>query len=183
MIRSYDNPKAVTLQSMSTCKIWEVARATSAAPTFFDSIKIGRQEFVDGGLGANNPVEFVLREAEEIWTNATRRIQCIVSIGTGLSRDVDIGNNLAQLAQKLKDMAVETETTEMRFRKNVKDRGMGDRYFRFNVQKGLEDVGLDEHNEIGRIENVTVYKYLSEDRNVQSDIAGLIAARPPNESL
>lgn len=36
--------------------IWEVARATSAAPTFFPAFRTGAQElFVDGGLVANNP--------------------------------------------------------------------------------------------------------------------------------
>jgi len=43
--------------------IWEAARATSAAPMFFKSITIGQagmtEEFIDGGLGANNPTEQV----------------------------------------------------------------------------------------------------------------------------
>ncbi|KDR66798.1 hypothetical protein GALMADRAFT_29105, partial [Galerina marginata CBS 339.88] len=44
----------------SNCKIWEAARATSAAPTFFKRIEIGRnQPFIDGGLGRNNPSQVV----------------------------------------------------------------------------------------------------------------------------
>ncbi len=41
------------------CRIWEAARATSAASTFFPSIKIGRyqQTFIDGALLNNNPIE------------------------------------------------------------------------------------------------------------------------------
>ncbi|KAH8661016.1 hypothetical protein BGZ61DRAFT_152848 [Ilyonectria robusta] len=39
-------------------KIWRACRATSAATTFFDPIAIGpfQEQFVDGALGANNPV-------------------------------------------------------------------------------------------------------------------------------
>ncbi|CAG5156682.1 uncharacterized protein ALTATR162_LOCUS4479 [Alternaria atra] len=41
------------------CKIWEIARATSAATTFFESIFLGHQniEFIDAGFGHNNPSE------------------------------------------------------------------------------------------------------------------------------
>lgn len=37
-------------------KVWEAARATSAAPAYFKPQTVGDDEFVDGGLGANNPV-------------------------------------------------------------------------------------------------------------------------------
>lgn len=45
-------------------KIWEAARATSAAPMYFDPMKVtdtskeGKPvyELIDGGLGANNPL-------------------------------------------------------------------------------------------------------------------------------
>ncbi|KIM42400.1 hypothetical protein M413DRAFT_43952, partial [Hebeloma cylindrosporum] len=47
-------------ETHSGCKIWEAARATSAAPTFFKRIEIGRaQPFIDGGLGRNNPSRVV----------------------------------------------------------------------------------------------------------------------------
>jgi patatin-like phospholipase/acyl hydrolase len=43
---------------LKSAKIWEVARATSAAASFFDPIKIGSHgtKFLDGGTGANNPI-------------------------------------------------------------------------------------------------------------------------------
>jgi patatin-like phospholipase/acyl hydrolase len=51
------------------CKIWEIARATSAATTFFDSVPCGRQgiEFIDAGFGHNNPSEKLLSEAQSIF--------------------------------------------------------------------------------------------------------------------
>jgi patatin-like phospholipase/acyl hydrolase len=53
-LRTYTNPNVDV--SFADYKIWEAARATSAAPTYFPRIKLGDYEYVDGGLGFNNPV-------------------------------------------------------------------------------------------------------------------------------
>jgi len=37
-------------------EIWEAARATSAAPAFFESFERDGKRFVDGGVGFNNPI-------------------------------------------------------------------------------------------------------------------------------
>ena len=69
-------------ETHSDCKIWEAARATSAAPTFFKRIEIGqKQPFIDGGIGRNNPSQVVLDEAKALF--GARQIGCLVSIGTG----------------------------------------------------------------------------------------------------
>ena len=50
-------------------KIWEAARATSAAPTYFKPfahVPSGKI-FLDGGLFHNNPIEVALREARLLW--------------------------------------------------------------------------------------------------------------------
>ncbi|KAK2780857.1 hypothetical protein FQN53_000924 [Emmonsiellopsis sp. PD_33] len=61
--------------------IWEVARSTSAAPMYFESIKLGNREFFDGGLGANNPAYYGL---QEILQKDIRPPSFFLSIGTGL---------------------------------------------------------------------------------------------------
>ena len=53
-LRTYTNKNVE--KSFADYKIWEAARATSAAPTYFPRIKLGDHEYVDGGLGFNNPV-------------------------------------------------------------------------------------------------------------------------------
>ena len=53
-LRSYVNDKDRSL--LPDIKIWEAARATSAAPTYFKPLKVGDYELLDGGLGANNPL-------------------------------------------------------------------------------------------------------------------------------
>ena len=42
------------------------ALATSAATGFFDPVSIGARRFVDGALGANNPVDEVEEDASNI---------------------------------------------------------------------------------------------------------------------
>ena len=62
--------------------LWEIADATSAAPTFFPSIRAedGRW-LIDGGLAANNPATCALAEAIKLGHDA-RSIR-LLSLGTG----------------------------------------------------------------------------------------------------
>jgi patatin-like phospholipase/acyl hydrolase len=53
-LRSYINPQDIS--ALPDIKIWEAARATSAAPMYFKPMKVGDYELIDGGLGANNPL-------------------------------------------------------------------------------------------------------------------------------
>ncbi|KIJ39396.1 hypothetical protein M422DRAFT_27632 [Sphaerobolus stellatus SS14] len=67
--------------------IWEAARATTAAPTFFKAIEIPgiggiRERFYDAGLRCNNPSWEVLHEAKNIF-GVGRKIGLMLSIGTG----------------------------------------------------------------------------------------------------
>jgi hypothetical protein len=77
------------------CSIWEVGRATSAAPSFFKKILIRIPApggyYIDGGLKCNNPSEVALQEAREYW-ETVRRFH-IVSIGTGVQKTADFMGN------------------------------------------------------------------------------------------
>lgn len=57
VIRSYKSGDDEWDDLYDICKIWEAARATSAASTFFPPIQIGYQKYVDGALRYNNPIE------------------------------------------------------------------------------------------------------------------------------
>ncbi|KAJ3530581.1 hypothetical protein NM208_g9266 [Fusarium decemcellulare] len=93
--RSYDNnftpkvhdPKrwnACNMGPAHTATIWEVARATTAAPVYFESIKIGSLKHLDGGMAANNPS---LTALEEIYGQYKLPPALFVSLGTGLKPD------------------------------------------------------------------------------------------------
>ncbi|KAI1441841.1 hypothetical protein F5Y02DRAFT_430764 [Annulohypoxylon stygium] len=146
LIQSYKTIGNVDAQALLDCKIWEAARATSAAATFFDPITIGRQKFVDGATGNNNPIR-----------------QCIVSVGTGVPILEDFGNNLKELVSTLRRIATDTEETERRFYRDHKDLGIGNKYFRFNVDRGLSDVALGAFERINVIETATE-SFLRNDR-------------------
>ncbi|KAJ7668205.1 acyl transferase/acyl hydrolase/lysophospholipase [Mycena rosella] len=59
------------------------ARATSAAPHYFDAMEINGVKFADGGLGYNNPAPELIREAHQCF-GVAHSFQCILSIGTGM---------------------------------------------------------------------------------------------------
>jgi uncharacterized protein len=62
--------------------VWEVCRATSAAPTFFKGHERNGRMFVDGGLWANNPILVATTEALSCFDILPSQIE-ILSIGTG----------------------------------------------------------------------------------------------------
>ncbi|KAF5981974.1 coenzyme A synthetase [Fusarium bulbicola] len=117
-IRSYTTSTSVDSLSLLPCKIWEAARATSAASGFFDPIKIGWQDYVDGATGRNIPVEEVFNEAKVIWPDEPSRIQYFVSIGTGIPEPKDFGENLAEIQKAIIAITTETKDTERRFYEN-----------------------------------------------------------------
>ncbi|OAP65340.1 hypothetical protein AYL99_01312 [Fonsecaea erecta] len=69
-------------------KIWEAARASSAAPTWFESFahRASQRKFVDGGIYFNNPVHVADQEREFLWPNS--RADLILSVGTGMNKEV-----------------------------------------------------------------------------------------------
>lgn len=158
LLRSYRSRQVKEVD----CTIWEAGRATSAASSFFDPITIGKygETFLDSATCCNNPVEEVLEEAIHIWPDAKHRISCLLSIGTGQPALTAFGKSLKEVAKTLVQIATETEQTALKFQSLHAD-DLGDReikpkvYFRFNVSKGLETVGLEEHKQRGRIAAAT----------------------------
>ncbi|KAJ6614232.1 acyl transferase/acyl hydrolase/lysophospholipase, partial [Mycena sp. CBHHK59/15] len=135
------------------CTIWEAARATSAAPTFFKPIEIGpsgrKEAFISGGLGCNNPTAQVLKEAERMFPN--RHIACIVSVGTGHQITIGIPNPSVH-QHFLQAMAAITTDCE---RTNEELAGRFQRipnvYFRLSVEQGMQNINLDEWDRLGEV--------------------------------
>jgi hypothetical protein len=153
LLKSYSTPGVA---SSLDCKIWEACRATSAATSFFDPVTIGPfgQQFSDGATGWNNPVRQVLSEARKIWPNSA--VQCLISIGTGMPRISAFGDNLRDVARTLVRMATETELTAEEFLLDHAHLGLEGSYFRFNVPRGLEEVGLQEYSAVPTIASATM---------------------------
>jgi hypothetical protein len=155
-LRSYTLPDELDIPAT----ICEATLATSAAPTFFDIARIGARKFTDGALGANNPVDEVEDEASNIWcskmADLRRQVKCFISIGTGHPGKKAIEDKMIKfLSKTLADLAAETERTAEKFVLRWRYHYDKSRYFRFNVQQGLQDVGLAEYQEQGLIEEAT----------------------------
>ncbi|KAG5651700.1 hypothetical protein H0H81_007733 [Sphagnurus paluster] len=153
IFRSYDVEDFV--DRTYNCKIWEAARATSAAPTFFKRIYIGqeglKEAFFDAGLGCNNPVRQLLAEARRAF-GISCKIGCILSIGTGLPKVFRLKEpNLFQrciplsLVKVLRRIATDCERVAHDVEQEYK--GIKPRvFFRLSVQRDLYKVSLDEWN-------------------------------------
>ena len=170
------------------CAIWQAARCTSAAPSFFKSMFIDVPApggwYIDGGLRHNNPSQLARDEAHRIWPTVKRF--CLVSIGTGRQKNVEFvdikysdapkavkskssfrsalsripGANVMRTLKKtpgglmeLKkigkacvDMSTSSEPVHQAIFRlaNSRDPDLHFPYYRFNVERGMESIGLEE---------------------------------------
>ena len=191
IFRSY-NAEGV---SRSKCAIWEAARATSAAPSFFKPMTIKNPHpsitYVDGGLGYNNPSQLAIIEAQRIWNSKSKDV-CLVSIGTGQQSAASIvdesqlennleaqrsffkvvqsslsalaSNNipywktaknippgilaLLKMAGGLTSIVTNTEAVHDGLQREAEQQFP---YFRFNVERNVGDVGLEDWKKLGAL--------------------------------
>lgn len=98
LVTSYemDNRKALLFSRYNVLKygdtadyrLADIARATSAAPTYFSPAKISARDntqrhLVDGGVYANNPAMCAFVEAVKLWPDTSVKDYFMVSVGTG----------------------------------------------------------------------------------------------------
>jgi Patatin-like phospholipase len=148
-LRDYKLPSELS----SDITIVDAARATSAATTFFEPVVIGGEKYVDGALDSNNPVARAWIEAKNIWDERTGDIDnllaCFVSLGTGNPGMRGLEERALGFAMKtMVDIVTETEETARAFADDHRRwlvPAAARRYFRFNVEQGLQDVGLEEY--------------------------------------
>jgi predicted acylesterase/phospholipase RssA len=146
-LANYRSPRSDNSDLLNATTIWQACRATSAATTFFDPIAIGpfNEQFVDGALGANNPVYALWNQAQDVWGDQLRgSLKCLVSIGTGLPALQPVRDDVLGIWATLKDLATETEKTAQQFHRDKSHLDDEGRYYRFNVDRGLEEIGLEE---------------------------------------
>jgi predicted acylesterase/phospholipase RssA len=160
--------------STYNCTIVEGVRATSAIPGIFKDISIGneiKERFIGGGLLCNNPVAYVLTEAQSLFPSG--HVACIVSIGTGMPKVIGLAESdgfqkiLPQnLIKVLKDIATDCEGVSEQIGSRFTE--WTNFYFRFNVDRGLQDVSLAEWKKLEEVKTHT-NKYLEQhdiDRKV-----------------
>jgi Patatin-like phospholipase len=196
------------------CPIWQAARATTAAPTFFMSMSIGNPSirYIDGGLGHNNPSQLALTEARRIWGQDSTVY--LLSVGTGhqsatsiddtkLEKDMDtqitlfnkIKSSLPDLGLKvpgwktakniprgtlallkmanaLSNIATNTEIVHDQIQGSANGKFP---YFRFNVHRGVGDIGLQEYRKQHELATGTVaYLKRTEIQTKKIDCASML---------
>jgi hypothetical protein len=101
----------------------------------------------DGGFYYNNPVRILMDESKRIWNYATgRRAGFILSVGTGKRLLNSVGNGLVEIIKSIEAIVTDTEETAEMFANEISDIPQVEKpdYFRFNVDQGLENIGLEE---------------------------------------
>jgi hypothetical protein len=143
------------------------------------------EPFVDAGLGCNNPVKQILREAEHIFPH--QYIACIISIGTGHVTTMGLPapslfNKVIPLdvAEVLKKITTECEATaeetEWRFR------SIANGYFRFNVEQGMQNVTLAQWERLREVKTHTE-QYLRQGKVDKMVTAAVKALRERREVM
>lgn len=138
--------------------MWQVARATSAAPTYFEPCKIdidGTHDFyalVDGGVFANNPAMCALVEARVMYPKATRFL--VVSLGTGKAQRAILYKKakdwgLVGWVQPIIDVLMHgvSDTVDFQMKQQLPPKQGKHQYYRFNVDLMDESDDLDNASE------------------------------------
>ncbi|KAF4470198.1 kinesin [Fusarium albosuccineum] len=153
-----------------TSTIREVALATFDPLTFFAPIN-DVEPTISAYLVNNNPVEQVENKAISLWCPRNRKLQplvkCFISIGPGRPADDSASILDDGLLAVLGKISAKAEYAANLFAERwspVAERWSPSsdechRYFRFNVEKGLETVGVNEHKQREVVEGAT-HRYL-----------------------
>lgn len=84
-------------------------------------------------------------QAQDVWGNQLQaKLQCLVSIGAGVPSLKPVRDDVRGIWVTLKELVTETEKTARQFHRDKPSLDNEGRYYRFNVDSGLEEVGLEE---------------------------------------
>ncbi|KAH0265381.1 FabD/lysophospholipase-like protein, partial [Aureobasidium melanogenum] len=159
----------VSLNDQKNERIFEVARATSAAPYYFRSMKVSGLKYLDGGLIANNPSNYAWTEANLLHGDhpsgpcpsgqSEGGVRFLVSIGTGKRAEEQIKSGKVRKALSIINKGVQSltdpEADHLLMKAKIANNNI---YYRFNVETGLEDMKLDDCR-IGQSgHNITFHK-------------------------
>ena len=138
--------------------IYQVGRATSAAPRYFKEIEIEGRRYIDGGFGTNNPCKELYKEVRRMNNNSDDCVKWIISIGTGET-------HMKRLSDRIKggllkfvhygNFAIKAATDSQHVHADMTgdQNDCNDRwsYSRFNVDKGLDRMKMDEWKARGKL--------------------------------
>lgn len=173
-----------------SARLWEVVRASSAAPAYFGDFQLDGKLHQDGGILYNNPTAVAIHEAKCLWPDEP--IQCVVSFGTGRTRTRPrdwkdgqkiISKNIIEQTSlssswktkflRILDSATDTEATHT----TLSDLLPPGRYFRFNPYL-TEFLSMVETRpeKIGQLERDTM-QYFSRNEDKFEQVSNLLTRK------
>lgn len=148
-----------------------------------------KEEFVDAALGCNNPTKQLMLEAEAVF-GGSRDVACIVSIGTGMPKVTQIRKPSTlqrllptDLIKALIKMATDSESTAEQMAADYKH--FERLYYRLNVERGLENIKLEEWETLGEVKTHTK-AYLNQpdvSQNIDEIVSALVGTYSPKYML
>jgi patatin-like phospholipase/acyl hydrolase len=155
----------------------DVARATSAAPTFFEPLQLtwgphGERAFIDGGVHSNNPAMCAYVEARKIHPGENDFL--VLSLGTGEpTRNMPYEEvkdwGLALWAQPILNVVFDgvADTVDYQLRELLPAEGDDRRYYRFQT---VLDIGKDDMDDASAT-NIQALKTKAQEIIDESDVA------------
>ncbi|PNP85066.1 hypothetical protein FNYG_01591 [Fusarium nygamai] len=183
--RSYDCPDSKMSVNRSAT-IWEVARATSANPGYFEAIKIDGARYLDESLITLTPSYRALEEVSSLHSKAPA---VFVSIGAGTRAAIDEtshdrarghGGHQQTNDTSESDIAEFYTLGEMKLWEDLVQRVGLEKVYRLNAEGDLQDIPFDDWRPAGtgsqtlRVITTITNEYLqkSEVRDMINNIAG-----------
>ena len=175
-MRSYRHPKSLREDPLErnsgredNYPIWQVGRATSAAPLYFESVRLEEDdekfELIDGGFGANNPSEEAYRSVKQLHNKNSNAVSVLVSIGTG--KNLEHGGNPRagyRLYLRYANAAAKWATDSEKTHETVSDMAQNNaEYFRLNVEHGIGKMKLDAWKGRRGIETLDLIRAKTDD--------------------
>lgn len=159
--------------------IWQVARATSAAPGYFRPIKINKGNgsdprdhirFKDGGFGTNNPTKEAYYDIVDKHGGRSK-IGLVISIGTGITplslfarKPGNLNNTIANIRAATKLPSRTLKAHEDMLRLAEKDGEELFPYYRFEGGETLGEIAMDEW----KSNRFTTFTGLSDERGYKT---------------
>lgn len=182
----WNEERDIQSRDVKNCEIWEAARATSAAPFYFNRIKVDDDTYVDGGLRSNNPVIQTVIEGMYLYKD-WRPAGCVVSLGTGQPPKIELDDNQGRLGDvgsllSLLTSAVSQITSSKQADEDMKQlnrhKTLAKEYYRFNPQLWEEDDPQAKHKLIG-LDNT---RFMSQFKQKAADYMQLADIRKMNKA-
>ena len=126
----------------SNVEIWKAMRATSAAPKYFEPVKLEDSVMLqDGGIVANNPSQLAIDELKSFFKLEINDLEYFVSLGTGNIAAGHTKGGLKGIIDQLIRLATDSEATHHQINR---EHTSINKYFRFNPI--IPDIDLSETN-------------------------------------